>query len=56
MFCIKCGVELTDGQSICPVCGTRVYHPDVPIKQAPPTYPKKDLNPRNSTARAFCLS
>lgn len=43
MFCIKCGVELTDGQSICPVCGTRVYHPDVPIKQAPPTYPKKDF-------------
>ena len=43
MFCIKCGVELTDGQSICPVCGTRVYHPDVPIKEAPPTYPKKDF-------------
>ena len=43
MFCIKCGVELTDGQSICPVCGTKVYHPDVPIKDAPPTYPKKDF-------------
>ena len=43
MFCIKCGVELTDGQNICPVCGTRVYHPDVPIKEALPTYPKKDF-------------
>ena len=43
MFCIKCGVELTDGQAICPVCGTKVYHPDVPIKDALPTYPKKDF-------------
>jgi hypothetical protein len=43
MYCIKCGVELTDGQTICPVCGTRVYHPDVPVKDALPTYPKKDF-------------
>ena len=43
MFCIKCGVELTDGQTLCPVCGTRVYHPDLPVKQAVPTYPKKDF-------------
>ena len=43
MFCIKCGVELTDGQTICPVCGTRVYHPDFPVKDTSPTYPKKDF-------------
>lgn len=43
MFCVKCGVELTDGQTVCPVCNTRVYHPDIPIKDAPPTYPKKDF-------------
>ena len=43
MFCVKCGVELTDGQTVCPVCSTRVYHPDIPIKDAPPTYPKKDF-------------
>ena len=43
MFCIKCGVELSDGQTICPVCGTRVYHPDLPVKDASPTYPKKDF-------------
>ncbi|MBQ7378150.1 MAG: zinc ribbon domain-containing protein [Clostridia bacterium] len=43
MFCIKCGVELTDGQTLCPVCGTRVYHPDFPVKEAVPTYPKKDF-------------
>ena len=43
MYCVKCGVELTDGQTVCPVCSTRVYHPDIPIKDAPPTYPKKDF-------------
>ncbi len=43
MYCIKCGVELTDGQTVCPVCSTRVYHPDLPVKQASPTYPKKDF-------------
>lgn len=43
MYCIKCGVELTDGQTVCPVCATRVYHPDVEVKDAPPTYPKKDF-------------
>ena len=43
MYCIKCGVELSDGQTVCPVCATRVYHPDVPIKDALSTYPKKEF-------------
>ena len=43
MFCVKCGVELSAGQEICPVCQTRVYHPDVAVENAPPTYPKKDF-------------
>ena len=43
MFCIKCGVELTDGQTVCPVCSTRVYHPDIEIKKVSPTYPKKEF-------------
>ena len=42
MYCIKCGVELSDGQEICPICNTRVYHPDLPV-QASPTYPKRDF-------------
>ncbi len=28
MYCIKCGAELTDGQKKCPLCETKVYHPD----------------------------
>ena len=53
MFCIKCGVELTDGQTTCPVCNTRVYHPDIPIKQAAPTYPKKDFESEEFNRRGI---
>ena len=30
MFCVKCGVELADSEKVCPLCGTRVFHPDLP--------------------------
>ena len=43
MFCIKCGVELSEGQSVCPICETRVYHPDFDIPSGKDTYPKKDF-------------
>ncbi|MBQ8566432.1 MAG: hypothetical protein IJ445_02460 [Clostridia bacterium] len=33
MYCIKCGVELTDGQKKCPLCNTEVYHPDFISKE-----------------------
>lgn len=39
MYCIKCGVKLSDGQTVCPVCHTRVYHPDFEITETN-TYPK----------------
>ena len=34
MYCIKCGVELADSEKVCPLCGTRVFHPDLPCGQA----------------------
>ncbi len=40
MYCIKCGVELADTESKCPLCGTRVYHPDIERSPAAPTYPE----------------
>jgi NAD-dependent SIR2 family protein deacetylase len=43
MYCIKCGVKLSDGQERCPLCSTRVYHPDIPFGESKPTYPKKDF-------------
>ena len=43
MYCIKCGIELSEGQGICPVCNTKVYHPDIEITDNKNTYPKKDF-------------
>ena len=39
MYCIKCGVELADSEKVCPLCGTRVFHPDLPRAQGEPPYP-----------------
>lgn len=27
MYCIQCGVELEKGETVCPLCGLKVYHP-----------------------------
>jgi hypothetical protein len=40
MYCIKCGVKLADSEKVCPLCKTRVYHPDFPQKEDVYTYPK----------------
>ena len=57
MYCIKCGVELSDGQTVCPVCNTRVYHPDLPTVGSP-TYPKKEFQPEefNRKGLLFVIS
>lgn len=39
MYCIKCGAKLADGQTVCPICETKVYHPDLEIVEKN-TYPK----------------
>ena len=39
MYCIKCGAKLSDGQTVCPICETKVYHPDIIISEEN-TYPK----------------
>ena len=51
MYCIKCGVELSPGQTVCPVCGTRVYHPDIQPENAVPVYPKKVFQPEEFNGR-----
>ena len=45
MYCIKCGVELADSEKVCPLCGTRVFHPDLPCGQGETPYPP-DHRPR----------
>ena len=43
MYCINCGVRLTDAQKECPLCGTVPYHPDISPKKVEPMYPKHKL-------------
>lgn len=39
MYCIQCGVKLSDTEKSCPLCHTRVYHPDLPLPQTEALYP-----------------
>ena len=39
MYCINCGVKLADSQKKCPLCGTVVFHPDLPQPDGEPLYP-----------------
>lgn len=42
MYCVRCGVELADTESRCPLCGTVVYHPELQQKEGKRLYPDKD--------------
>ncbi len=48
MYCIKCGVELADTEKKCPLCGTRVYHPEILRPEGEPLYPvnRMPVNPK----------
>lgn len=39
MYCVSCGVKLGDGEKSCPLCGTAVFHPDIPMPRGEPLYP-----------------
>lgn len=38
MYCVNCGVKLADTEKCCPLCGVRVYHPDIQREPAAPLY------------------
>ncbi len=40
MYCINCGVKLSDTEKACPLCGTTVYHPELTQKSEEPLYPQ----------------
>lgn len=58
MYCIKCGVELADTEKSCPLCLTRVYHPEVHQPEVSPLYPegKEMATTRHSKAGAVYLT
>ncbi len=39
MYCIRCGVKLADSEKTCPLCNTRVFHPDLTQGEGEPPYP-----------------
>ena len=41
MYCVKCGVKLADSEKMCPLCGTKVYHPDIMQGESNNIYPKR---------------
>ncbi len=41
MYCVQCGVELQKGAEKCPLCGLRVYHPELREPPEPFPYPQR---------------
>ncbi len=48
MYCINCGVKLSDTEKCCPLCQTRVYHPELSQPPGQKLYP--DQEPRQRSA------
>ncbi len=46
MYCVKCGVKLSDGLGKCPLCGTPVWNPDG-AEAKRPDYPDRLPEERN---------
>lgn len=40
MYCINCGVKLADTENVCPLCATRVFHPDMERQKGTMLYPE----------------
>lgn len=57
MYCVKCGAKLSDGQTVCPLCETKVFHPDITVKEEN-TYPKIPFQSEefNRTGLMFVLT
>ena len=43
MYCINCGVKLGNAEKICPLCNTKVYHPEFKINQEERLYPENRM-------------
>lgn len=53
MYCINCGVKLEKSEDICPLCGTKVYHPDIKIEKENQLYPKNKMPETKHLSLAF---
>lgn len=48
MYCVKCGVKLGEAEKQCPLCQTKVYHPDFEPVAGEPMYPENKM-PKGSS-------
>ena len=55
MYCINCGVKLADTEAKCPLCGVRVYHPDLGSPSAEPLYPRHRYPAPEAESRAALI-
>lgn len=53
MYCINCGIELSKGQAICPICRTKVNHPDFPADPELSTYPARPFQSEEYNRRGL---
>lgn len=53
MYCINCGIELSKGQAICPICKTKVCHPDFPADPTLATYPARPFQSEEYNRRGL---
>lgn len=58
MYCVKCGVELAESEKKCPLCGTVVFHPDLPGPSGERPYPPDErvAETANRTGILFVLT
>ena len=54
MYCVKCGVRLSDAERVCPLCGTEVIHPEHLSLGGTPLYPVRRAE-RKRMNRPFLL-
>jgi len=53
MYCVQCGVKLADSEVRCPLCGTRVFHPDIFREEGERLYPAQKYP--SAAKRGFVL-
>ena len=53
MYCVKCGVKLSDTESKCPICDTVVFHPDIERPKAEPLYPRGKMPDMHHRSKAL---
>lgn len=49
MYCITCGVKLSDTEKQCPLCGTIPFHPDIVMPDTLPLFPE-ERNPHTKVS------